>query len=270
MKTSGSIDLGCGNYSYSIGQKDAKTTCRHHPLQAPRGDNESDGATSLDAAIVQFCTDNNFKVVNKGDNVYQRYGITELGVADRSSFWLRGAITCGNQEKMIKDDCIRALNNGMKECDTDNGYTHGLTASLGCLDYSIDLSGATHDDSPPWDEKPSYPPPELLAKEGGGGPNKVHCLNADTRPLIDEDFEKSIDGFCQNGAEIKGYGQHSEFMYRYPPQNQPQFYSEASDTMFFTSGSILNDKYVDGDRRKGFVSTNDPNWKPYEDMRWCR
>jgi hypothetical protein len=59
-------------------------------------------------------------------------------------------------------------------------------------------------------------------------------------------------------------------MYRYPPKDQTQFYSNDKYSMYLTVGSILNDKHVDDDAKKGFVSYNDPDdWKPYEDMRWC-
>ena len=36
----------------------------------------------------------------------------------------------------------------MTHCDPDSGETHGSTASMGCLDYSLDLSGIMQDDNP--------------------------------------------------------------------------------------------------------------------------
>jgi len=272
MKTTGSRDLSCGGFSYNIIQADAKITCRNHPLQAPRGAKEAQGGPSLDSAIQQFCHDNNGKVIRKDwETKYQRYGITEYGVRDRSSFWLRGAKTCGDQVKMDKDDCIHALTSGMTKCDETNGYTHGLTAAYGCIDYSIDLSGTTFDDSPPWFDiqKVRFPPPEHVAKPGGGE-NFVKCFNGQRgRVLSDSDLNSAIDAFCQNGAEIKGIGsnnaQQYSYMTDYPPKGTPQFYQHEQLTMHLTMGAVLSGVEVPRENEK-----NLDNWKPYEDTRWCK
>ncbi|OAL53630.1 hypothetical protein IQ07DRAFT_628846 [Pyrenochaeta sp. DS3sAY3a] len=152
MAKTGASNYACGTALYKIEDNPPlKVACRGKSLGAPRGNKESNSGTSLDKAIEQFCADNDGRSIKKSENVYQRYGITNYGVLDRSSFWLRGAITCGDEERMKKSDCIEALSSAMEQCDPKSGYSHGLAASVGCLDYSIDLSGVTRDDSPPWD-----------------------------------------------------------------------------------------------------------------------
>lgn len=207
MATSGFSDLGCGKYSYNIKDSTAKITCRNpdNDVAAPRGDKESEGAVSLDSAIEQFCTDNNAKDVNKGENVYQRYAITNWGVSNRNSFWLRGAITCGEKETMSKDDCIKALKDGIDQCNAGSGYSYGLAASVGCLDYSIDVSGLVQDNSPPWDEKISFPPPRSLARENWRE-NPVNWFGTSTeahRVIKMDDVNTFIGEWCQSDGPWK-------------------------------------------------------------------
>jgi hypothetical protein len=97
MAKTASATTNCGTALYKIEDRNSpepKFTCRKHSLRGPRGDKEADGATSLDKAITDYCTNNDGKEVEKGESVYQRWGVTDLGVPNRSSFWLRSAITC--------------------------------------------------------------------------------------------------------------------------------------------------------------------------------
>jgi hypothetical protein len=258
MKSSGSKDLGCGKYSYSIKNRKAKVVCRDKSLAAPRGSKESGSDPNLDTAIVQFCTNNDSKVVKKGENVYQRYGIRAWGVSDRNSFWLRSAITCGEEGKMNKEDCIKALQSGMEKCAPNSGYSHGLTASVGCIDYSIDVSGVTADQSPPWDQKTVFPPPED-AERPIGGPYEVECASKSMpdKALIRSEIDLSadIEAFCGTGQKIAGLGT--------TPYNLEGMYKVPNPKPTFFISALLNGE------KNGVINT-EASWKPYKDMQWCK
>jgi hypothetical protein len=227
----------------------AKISCRNHPLSAPRNDEDSNGATSVESAIDTWCRDNDGKDVT--DDIYWRWGITQLGVPNRSSFWLRASKTCDRPEKFNRWECVRALRDGMQVCDTGT-ETHGLAASIACNDYSIDLSGVTYGDMPPWAETPEgrkFPPPEHAA----GGPNCDTYKGYTFRPLADSDLNTAIDAFCQDGKEIKGFGNLWANMFDYPPANQPQFYPD--DPMHLTFGA---------------ETVNNGGPQPYDDINWCK
>ena len=73
-----------------------------------------------------------------------------------------------NPTKIDKDECITSLNDGMEQCDLDSYFSHGHTATIGCLDYSIDLSCVVQDESPPWNESVGWLAPEFAPKIAGG------------------------------------------------------------------------------------------------------
>ena len=236
----------------------AKIACRNHPLSAPRSDKDANGGTSVEKAVDTWCNDNDGKDVG-ADGIYWRWGVTQLSVPNRSSFWLRATKTCDKPEKFNRQECKKALMDGMKECDK-GPETHGLAASVGCLDYSIDLSGVTDGAMPPWAEKEEdrkFPPPEFAEKKDGNG--QGYAPNCDKgngeRPLTDADLNKAIDAFCQNGQEIKGYGEKWANMFDYPPPKEPQFYNHETHKMYLTFGA---------------ETINNGGADPYQDMRWCK
>lgn len=110
---------------------------------------------------------------------------------------------------MKRADCVDALNEGTGQYDAGSGFSHGLAASYGCVDYSIDLSGATQDESPPWDRKFQFPPPED-AERPDGAQHEFICtqraFKVRENTLPDEELNQAIDKFCQNGADIAGLG----------------------------------------------------------------
>jgi hypothetical protein len=118
--------------------RNAKIVCRNSKLSAPISEKDADHGTSVEQAIDTWCGDNDGKDVGS-DGIYWRWGITQLGVSNRSSFWLRAAKTCDKPEKFNKLECKKALTDGMKQCDK-GPETHGHAASVDCLDYSIDLA----------------------------------------------------------------------------------------------------------------------------------
>jgi hypothetical protein len=68
-------------------------------------------------------------------------------------------------------------------------------------------------------------------------------------------MKKAIDGFCQDGAEIKGFGPYGELTYNFPPQSTPQFYND--------------DKlHLHVDMRVQTVNNGGP--QPYQNMDWCK
>jgi hypothetical protein len=213
----------------------------------------------VEKAISTWCTDNDGKTVVKSAdtgkvNIYGRWDVTQLDVPRRQSFWLRATLNgCGESAMMVRAECIKALTDGMEQCDKESPVTHGHAASIDCLDYSIDLSGVTRDDSPPWDQKPSFPPSELEPRKGGG-PNEPICLGGGAgRPISDYDLNRAIDAFCKDGQEIKGFGRYWENMFNYPPKDEPQFYPD--DPMHLAIG---------------VETINNGAAEPYENMDWCK
>jgi hypothetical protein len=173
----------------------ARISCRNHPLSALRSDTEAKDGVSVEKANDTWCRDNNGEELGS-DGLYRRWGITQLDVPNRSSFWLRAAKTCDTTEKFNRWECVRALNDGLEK--RDNGQeTHGLAASIACLDYSIDLSGVTYNDMSPWaeeEESRRFLPSEFAEKKDGGGKSNVPvCDKGDgARPLTDDDLNTAI------------------------------------------------------------------------------
>ncbi|KAJ4359515.1 uncharacterized protein N0V89_000070 [Didymosphaeria variabile] len=260
MGAGGGIYIGCGSYSFSINQpkSKAKITCRNHELSAPQHDSESEGATSVESAITQWCDDNDGKKVIGTDSIYERYGTTDLGVSDQSSFWLRGSLSCGDTETVRKDDCKKSLLDGMAQCDPDGKATHGETASMGCLDYSLDLSGVTQDDNPPWNEKHQYPPPE--SAPSGKDDESANSVICDTRAqpgraLTEDQTNEAIAAYCKNEAAIPGFGDRWSNIFNYPPKGEAQFYSDDRFTMHLALGA----ETIDNKEGNEF----------YKDTAWC-
>jgi hypothetical protein len=241
--------------------RDASVICQKSKLSAPRSDEKANGGTSVEAAVDTWCRDNDGKTVGT-ESLYWRWGVTNLGVPERSSFWLRATKTCDKTETFDRWECKKALLDGMKKCDKDSSVTHGLAASISCVDYSIEFSG-TVDADPPWARKREdrkFPPPESAEKKDEKGkayePQCNENLGIGGSPLSDDDLNKGIDAFCQNGNEIRGFGQYSEGFFDYPPSNEPQFSTD--------------DPYYNMHLTMGAETINNGGEDPYEDMRWCR
>lgn len=236
----------------------AKIACRNHPLAAPRSDKDADGGVSVEKAIDTWCKDNDGANVGF-DGFHWRWGITHASVPDRSSFWLRVARTCPSADKFNREECKKALMDGMQQCDK-GATTYGLAALVDCLDYSIDLSGITDGNIPPPPGRKrkkiaNSRPREFAEKKNGNG--QAHApicdKNAYTRPLSDADLNSGIDAFCQNGQKIKGFGKLWANMFDYPPSNKPQFYPNDGHRMHLTFGAETMDNGGE---------------EPYQDMRW--
>lgn len=143
----------------------------------------------------------------------------------------------------------------MDQCDGDSPSTYGHTTGDGCLDYSINVSGITGDGSTRWKVDPKFPPPEFEMDQGNVDTTPPCSQGQVSRPAADDDVNKAIDGFCQDGAEIKGYGQYWENMYDFPPKEQPQFYNADPLTMHLTMGA---------------ETVNNGGPTPYANMDWCK
>jgi len=238
--------------------KDSKISCTDHKLSAPIKEKDADHSTSVEQAIETWCNDNDGKDIGK-DGIFWRWGVTEFGVPDRSSFWLRVEQTCDKTKKFSKQQCKKSLTDGLKQCDK-RSETHGFRAEVDCLAYHVVLSGDVDPNAAPWvlpdhfvmgGEK--FPPP--LDKEAAPkcDPGKGH------RPVVDEDLNKAISAFCRDGAEIKGFGNGPHGwgnMFDYPPKNEPQWYPGGFN-MHLTMGA---------------QNVNNGAPLPYNvwDMGWCK
>ncbi|KAF1917522.1 hypothetical protein BDU57DRAFT_537190 [Ampelomyces quisqualis] len=232
MADTGVLDAGCAEYIFSIetpkppevkaeikcGQSDTRFT-------APKYDSGADGAIGVETAIKRWCTDNDHLYLNHnpdGDQKYARWPITQLKVPNRSSFWTRAKLN--NQQEngvIIKDQCISAYTDGLKQCDQGSDRTHGFSAVVGTTAYTLEVSGFTQDGNPPWNEKSMFPPVEYH-----GGPECSAASSAPGyKPVFPDDLEKAMSWFCVNGAPLKDFGRYWQGCEQYPPKGQPRFYN---------------------------------------------
>jgi hypothetical protein len=261
---SGAIDIGCNTYSFTVHHQIQSTTkCLSHLLDAPKKDRAASGETSVESAIQTWCSDNDnhqFTSNTISGNVYWRWGITQLDVPDRRSFWLRANPNGNNQQaSFVKDECIAALTEGLSKCDPDSDTSHGLTASTGTIDYSLDLSGVTIGDSPPCYEYPSFPAPEQLTAKGSKKPQTPKCWDANRyatgSKVFPDNLEQAIDAWCIDDAEIKGFSHNSDQGQVFPPEGQPGFYPESWNPQHIHIAVQM-------------VENGAP--EPYENMDWCQ
>jgi len=259
---SGAIDIGCGTYSFAAHHQIQSTVnCLNHPLDAPKNDKTASGGVSVESAIQTWCSDNDghqFSSNSKSDNVYWRWGITQLDVPDRRSFWLRAKPNGNNQQaSFVKDECIAALTNGLNTCDPNSDNTHGFTATVGTIDYSLDLSGVTQLDNPPWNEHPAFPAPEFLTAKDSNKPYTTQCWDPKkyflNRKIAPDDIEKAISAWCKDGTTIDGFGNNADgFMY--PPEGETPFYPNDHTPMHM---------------RMNVATVKTGEKEPYGDMKWC-
>ncbi|KAH3995359.1 hypothetical protein HBI70_178250 [Parastagonospora nodorum] len=224
IAATGFLDAGCASYAFSIDvpkppEAKAKIECgssKGH-FSAPKYDNS--GTPSVESAIKEWCTRNDQTYLNSGsDERYGRFDIAQLGVPKRSSFWPR--INLAESDKkgvVVKEQCISAFTDGLKECDSNSDKTHGFTAIVGTAKYSLELSGLVTEGNPPWQgsDKLSFPPSEFQNRYNGaidnGDPWGIVCDIPNTysgHKLYPDNLDKAINYFCVNGGPLK---RHTQF-----------------------------------------------------------
>jgi hypothetical protein len=249
----GFLDAGCASYSFSIQvpkplEVKADIQCRdlNGHFSAPKY--HTDGTPSVETAIKDWCTANDQTYLNSAsDERYGRYDIVQLGVPKRSSFWPRVNLADPTKKGVVvKEQCMSAFTDGLKQCDPNSARTHGFTAVVGTANYSLDLSGLTTEGNPPWlgDKMLSFPPSEFQSRYNSGGkdnsePWGVECDPVNPRPgrvIHQEDLEKAISFFCVNGNALKDLNedQGRSGLTAYPPKGQPQFYQDDKASGFTT------------------------------------
>jgi hypothetical protein len=125
----------------------------------------TDDSTSAKEAIEYFCSANKGFPLKKGtdpDPLYQRWGISVLGVPDRQSLWIRASAEWCDEGELDEQDCTDKLKHGVSYCDPESDSTHGFEIQgKNCIVYSLQTSDSTHEGDPPWNPHViSYPPPE--------------------------------------------------------------------------------------------------------------
>ncbi|KAF1995307.1 hypothetical protein P154DRAFT_611177 [Amniculicola lignicola CBS 123094] len=240
--------------------RSANIVCRNHPLSAPRFDADSHDESSVERAVNDWCRDNDGKELSGSESIYWRWGITQHSVPNRSSFWLRATKTCETSDKFNRWECKKALLDGMSQCD-DGPQTHGLAASVGCIDYSIDLSGITYD-MPPWaeyDEGRHFPPPEFAKKKDGDQAHAPECHPEDgvRKPLTEEQLSYNIDQVCGAVKDFPLDGNLVDVYWQLPlaKYRTPEWADDDGKARGFQT--ILHKKY-------------DGQPDPYQDMEWCK
>lgn len=179
---------------------------------------------------------------------------------NRSSFWLRANVNGVKKEgNFTKDDCIAALTDSLSECDPNSDTTHGFTASVGSVDYSLDLSGVTQDGNPPWAEKPAFLASEFAPRKGLGSAGHSPACYAPSddvgRKISEPDLASAVDAFCIDGIDVKGFGKYWDAMFQYPPKGQSQFYNSDALKMHLLLGA---------------ETINNGAKEPYDEMNWCK
>jgi hypothetical protein len=175
----GFIDAGCAAYSFNIEVPEppkppeikAKIKCGDPKdyFSAPKYDSGADGATSVESTIKGWCSMHDQSYLSGSDQRYGRWDITQLGVAKRSSFWPRARVEYENEKGVVvKEQCIATYTDALKECDANSDRTHGFSALVGSMTYSLELSGFVQEGNPPWDEHVYFPPSEYQARLGSG------------------------------------------------------------------------------------------------------
>jgi hypothetical protein len=187
------------------------------------------------------------------DQRYGRWDITQLGVAKRSSFWPRARVEYENEKGVIvKEQCIAAYTDALKECDAGSDRTHGFSALVGTMTYSLELGGFVQEGNPPWDEHVSFPPSEYQARLGSdntaGDPYGPQCPGSRPgRRIFPDDLEKAISWFCVNGRPLKEPDNPLTTQSRYPPEGEAEFWQGDRYTMHLSMGAEPL-KWSGGDR----------------------
>jgi hypothetical protein len=156
----GFLYAGCAAYSFDIKvpesakppETQAKIKCEDSKsyFSAPKYDSSANGATSVESATKGWCAMHDQSYLSGSDQRYGRWDVTQLGVPKRSSFWPRARVEFENEKGVIvKEQCIAAFTDGLKQCDTESDRTYGFSALVGSMPYSLDLSGFVQEGNPP-------------------------------------------------------------------------------------------------------------------------
>ena len=259
MASTGILDTGCALYSFGIEVPQVKTevTCRDPKgaYTAPKYDKSAtSGAIGIESAIKTWCAEYGLTQLTKGKTApYGRWLISQINVPNRISFWPRAQVERNNNIGIILyDECVTAFTEGLNTCEPDSDITHGFTTLCGSLEYSIDVSGWTQEGNPPWDQKVSFPPADNMPRKGGT-PFASECYPANLpgEKVNEYDFEKAIDAFCPDGADLDAAEHDWENMFEYPPQSEPAFYA--------TNPSLPDERLYLGAHRLDASACADPD-----------
>jgi hypothetical protein len=247
IANTGILDAGCALYSFNIEvpkpRIEIKCSDSKGPFSAPKYDSAASGGPSVESAIKGWCTEHGLTQIKSNspqNEPYGRWPITQLDVPNRSSFW-RATRLHGNNELgiILFDECLSAFAEGFKQCEPDSERSHGFTALLGSMEYSLEVNGWTQEGNPPWDQETSFPPSEDSRRPNGDpyGPDCGRTYDGREAAKADEihrnDFEQALEAFCRNGQELKE-DKKSEHMFKYPPDGQPPFYASDKSAMDVT------------------------------------
>lgn len=131
---------------------------------------------------------------------------------------------------MRKTNCKAELKQGMVRCADEKKTptrTKGFNIrGLGCINYSIQITGNMRDDSPPWKAPVKHFPPPVDAGKPGGGTQAVRCHGTEFgRPIAEHELERAIAAFCKNGVTIVGYGTRDKgLLFDWPPKAEHPYY----------------------------------------------
>lgn len=222
--------------------------CRETDWRAPK-EKTSDGSTSVNDAIKQFCKNRNGETAEKGtdhEHIYDRWDISGWGVTKRQSLWLRassGPFSQCPKGTLKEGDCIAVLTGGLDHCDQGSDFTFGYRAQgENCMEYAVETSPSVHEGDPPWAEHVhKYPPPETLMADLyiASQKHQVDCYTGRGFTWNWDDANAAINQYCNNNLKNGGH----------------------SPSFSVQKGTITVSASVN------FPFTDD---SPYKDKAWCR
>ncbi|CAI6342584.1 unnamed protein product [Periconia digitata] len=185
-----------------------------------------DGDPSVEKAAKEWCASMNGKTVKDGDEVPYKFIQQDLG-----SFWLSssfrktapGNLRCGNEAKVVGDDCFQSMMSAVERCAPHQATTHGAAIAKGCLFYNVTVDGTTDSRHPPWKGDKGKPEcdPKVSNIEGtffrGLYPqfcSQVKDGEAIKKTLTNEDFKSSSNSKRApppSNSQYEGYKFNFEF-----------------------------------------------------------
>lgn len=97
-----------------------------------------DGDPSVEKAAQEWCASMDGQTVKDGGKPL--YNFNKYGV---SSFWLSASyrnsapaeLNCGNEAKIVGDDCVKSMITAVERCEPHQKMTHGAAIGNGCVFY---------------------------------------------------------------------------------------------------------------------------------------
>ncbi|KAF2277259.1 uncharacterized protein EI97DRAFT_417431 [Westerdykella ornata] len=116
-----------------------------------------DGDPSVEKAAKEWCASMDGKTVGVKDGEVPHQFVR----SGDTSFWLsasfRNTGDCGNEAKIVGDECAESMMRAVEGCEPNQKTTHGAALGKGCFFYNVTVSGSLDADHPPWEGNKGQP-----------------------------------------------------------------------------------------------------------------